>query len=904
MQVRKKILFLVLIATTLLAACGGSKGKTPTPSPLSTEPPAQVTTTAESKPAAPAETITIRFAIYDWEQDRYAALIKTFEADNPGLEIKLVSIGDILDLSSEFAWPDDAWVRLASSADVIKLPRWEEAEPGLARDLTPLIEADSAFDLDDFYPGTLAGCQRDGGIWCLPTVADLHLVAFDKNAFDQAGVPYPEPGWTWDDFLDKAAALTERQGDEVARWGFVLRSLHIPFIENLVRPLIDTTADPPTPRFDRPEVIEAVRWYADLYLEHRVTPYLKPEEAMQREALVDGGQAAMWNEGYFDWPWRNQQRNVGVVPFPGDTRVWAGDKVAMSAGTAHPEAAWRWLKALGQGVSETYGQKWLPARRSVAESAGGFWDAADDELAVALRYAVDHSYGARWSAYHRGYQEAPGYSAFSDAIETILSGEKSVEDALTEAQAQAKAALLKEAARQAEATPVPTVVVAPPKDETPSRPGAVTIIFSSSAFSGITPNSLQSYRELAKEFQKTHPDIIVEVELPHARSGATMKDIAAGADCFSWMPRFQESGSLEAILNLDPFLEADPSFSTDDFYPSLLEPFIWQGQLWGLPSQAQPEVILYNRDLFDAAGVDYPALDWTTDDFLATAIALTHGEGKEKQYGFIGGPFEYPGLMLMLERRGARLIDDSLDPPTMAFTDPSTVEALRWYTDFSREYGVKPVFDTDADELTAAFSTAYMQWSELVYSGRAAMWTILESLELVSDHGGMNVGLATMPAGADGVTGAYQNVSGYFISAHTQAGQACWEWLTFLTGQPEAVWGVPARRSVVQSEAYRRLVGEEQAAVYEASVAGADRAPSFHFIADQPWWGISLFWLALAHEQVVAGKATVEEALAAAQQTFDDYRACIIACDATFDKEGQKACMEKVDPTLANLLGQ
>ena len=48
----------------------------------------------------------------------------------------------------------------------------------------------------------------------------------------------------------------------------------------------------------------------------------------------------------------------------------------------------------------------------------------------------------------------------------------------------------------------------------------------------------------------------------------------------------------------------------------------------------------------------------------------------------------------------------------MAFNDPSTVEALRWYASLSTEYGVKPVFGTDFAERDA-----------LISSGRAAMWT-------------------------------------------------------------------------------------------------------------------------------------------------------------------------------------
>jgi ABC-type glycerol-3-phosphate transport system substrate-binding protein len=452
-------------------------------------------------------------------------------------------------------------------------------------------------------------------------------------------------------------------------------------------------------------------------------------------------------------------------------------------------------------------------------------------------------------------------------------------------------------------TPAQNEPTTTPAAEATRRPDVVTIVFASDSFASITSEALNPYRDLAREFQKTHPHIVVKPKLPYRRSGETMQDMAQEADCFSWLPDLDEPGDREAILNLDPFLDADLSFTTDDFYPSLLQPFIWQGQLWGLPSEAMPEVIKYNKDLFDAAGMDYPAVDWSTDDFWATAKALTQGEGEEKQYGFTGGILEYPWLMLVLERQGARLLDTSVDPPTMNFTDPTTVEAMRWYTDFSSKYGFKSALDLDASELQESVPAFYEEWSDFVNSGRVAMWPLLEGLDLVYDPDGLSVGLATMPAGADGVAGAYEYISGYFISAHTQAGQACWEWITFLTGQPEAIWRVPARRSVVQSEAFRQKIGAERAAVYEASVAGEDRALTFHQFADQPWLAVAWLWLTLAHNQVVTGEAIVEESLDAAQQTFDAYRACIIARNAAFDEQEQRVCVSETDPNLARLLG-
>ena len=139
------------------------------------------------------------------------------------------------------------------------------------------------------------------------------------------------------------------------------------------------------------------------------------------------------------------------------------------------------------------------------------------------------------------------------------------------------------------------------KVPTPAPAEPVTIIFTTSGTGGRNP--LQPYRELASRFQEVHPHITVELKTPESGAGRTMKNIAKSAGCFSWVPDFQDSDNLEAILNLGPFLEPETALA-DDFYPSLLEQFTRHGQLWGLPHQAMPEVIRYNRDLFDAAGLN------------------------------------------------------------------------------------------------------------------------------------------------------------------------------------------------------------------------------------------------------------------------------------------------------------
>ena len=124
-----------------------------------------------------------------------------------------------------------------------------------------------------------------------------------------------------------------------------------------------------------------------------------------------------------------------------------------------------------------------------------------------------------------------------------------------------------------------------------------------------SPDPHRELREVATRFQETHPYITVEIKLPDLGAGRGMKDVAQHADCFVWYPRLWDPETREVILNLQPFSDSDTSLTAEDFYPSLLEHFIWEGQLWGLPSDAQPYVIKYNKDLFDTAGVDYPSVD-------------------------------------------------------------------------------------------------------------------------------------------------------------------------------------------------------------------------------------------------------------------------------------------------------
>ena len=846
---------------------------------------------------------TVRFAVYDWQQAQYRELVQAFEEDNSDIMVELVSIEEALGRNnSSQAWPVDARVRLAGAADVLPVSAGQGTlEQGIMLDLQPLLTADNSLSRGDFYPNLLEQYEWDGGLWALPLAAEFTLIFYHKDAFDEAGLDYPQPGWTWADFVATAQALTVREAGEVVQWGFVQRvPSALEMIQAQTGPLFTMGGDLAGPSLDDPEVVNALRWYSDLFLTHKVAPFLPGPEAnetgtfpLSPSNLIENGTVAMWTERSASWIWRSRDRNIGVAPFPitspdDHSTPIHSEGLIISAGSQQPEAVWRWVRFLSQqspatGLAEAGGELInVPARRSIAE-ASGFWDKVDSELATALKYALEHSYISLFAT-DSLFQEA--------AIEIIEEGQP-VEEAIATAELRIEQVLTEVAATRAA---VITGIVVTDSGKDSATEDVKTIVFTTVEGPGV----LSSYRDLAQLFEENNPGVAIEVQKPDYSSGeVSTQDIAAYSDCFRWYPGFDEE-SRAAILPIEPVLAADPALNEDDFFPAIVEQFTYQGQLWGLPAEIAINMIEYNKTLFDASGVDYPALDWTTADFLAIAVALTEGEGEDKQYGFVPNVAEGSDIMDMLERMGARLLDESVEPPRITFDHPSVVDGIRWYASLT-EYGAKPTLATNLVDRTDA--RLWLERQQLIDEGRAAMW----SGNVGNSRGrGVedNLGIVPLPLSTElREAGASDIFSlGYFISARTQAHQECWEWIRFISGQPAAAnFGLPARRSVAESEAFRQQVGTEQAAAYLAALRSATRPSFYQRLSNQyAWLGISYVWLYQAYDQIIHEGAAAEEALGAVQFKADTYRNCIIDHEAHLraDDAVYQACLREADDSL------
>lgn len=218
--------------------------------------------------------------------------------------------------------------------------------------------AETAGDLNDYYPGVLAVNQFEGETYGLPWIAQPVVVYFNKGLFDAAGVEYPTADWDWNEFIDKGKALTQdTDGDGIVdQWGFTNDGWPPPFIFVWQAGAEPINADFTESPIDSPEFIEGF----EFYLSTAYNPELSPSREVISEQgsgdLFKAGKVAMFMGGAADDLDRVEGLEIGVIRVPahpetGDRTTFAWNaSTVISAGTAHPEEACAALVALSEKI--------------------------------------------------------------------------------------------------------------------------------------------------------------------------------------------------------------------------------------------------------------------------------------------------------------------------------------------------------------------------------------------------------------------------------------------------------------------------------------------------------------------------------------------------------------------------
>ena len=135
-----------------------------------------------------------------------------------------------------------------------------------------------------------------------------------------------------------------------------------------------------------------------------------------------------------------------------------------------------------------------------------------------------------------------------------------------------------------------------------------------------------------------------------------------------------------------------------------LESMRYEDSLFALPASQSSLSLIYNKQIFDNAGLPYPSDNWTLNDFLQTARKLTNNE----IYGLAMPVKIYLWWIAFQTGFGGWIFDEEGNP---TLDSPGSAEALQWVIDLELEHAVvSPGTGFDIE----AVKTQFVQ-------GRAAM---------------------------------------------------------------------------------------------------------------------------------------------------------------------------------------
>jgi multiple sugar transport system substrate-binding protein len=314
---------------------------------------------------------------------------------------------------------------------------------------------------------------------------------------------------------------------------------------------------------------------------------------------------------------------------------------------------------------------------------------------------------------------------------------------------------------------------------------------------------------LAKEFSAAHPNVTIKATSGAPSTDELFQKLQAGfaADTYpdisyafgSWATQLGQSGKTLDITEQ----VADPSVGWQEFPDAARQTATPGGVTIGFPAIVDNLCVLYNPELFAAAGVPEPTASWTWDDFRAAAKKIS-----DPSRNIYGTAYSVSGtedttwhFWPLLWQRGGEVLTP--DGKKAAFNSPAGVEALEYLRQLAVED--KSMYLDQTDE----------KYGPLFVDGRVGMiisgpWQLYDLVDRKSAYK-----VQILP----GIGGDHQTVSGpdlWTLLDHQDANRAHWsfEFVKWLTSKEIDVrWNLtqgnlPLRSSVAGTPEFQTYVTE------------------------------------------------------------------------------------------------
>ena len=286
-----------------------------------------------------------------------------------------------------------------------------------------------------------------------------------------------------------------------------------------------------------------------------------------------------------------------------------------------------------------------------------------------------------------------------------------------------------------------------------------------------------------KGVQETDSNFKLDIEGPSFQDYWTKiktRMSSADAPCIvtTQAARAQELGEL--LTPLDD-LAKEAGLDLTRYNQAMMQGMTVDGKVRAIPYDAEPMVLFYNKTMFAQAGLKEPGVDYTYEQFLSDAKALTKGGVQ----GFAVAPdISYPYLPFAFANGNVPVKDGKLN-----ITDPGFVADIQQTFDLVGKENVAAA-PNPADTTDVPMQGFQAKKVAMVIEGPWFYSTIREGME-------NEVGVAVVPSKSGKPVGMIQG-SGFGISAKCPDKKAAFQNIVKMT-TPEVVAYVGKHRGTVPS---------------------------------------------------------------------------------------------------------
>jgi multiple sugar transport system substrate-binding protein len=311
-----------------------------------------------------------------------------------------------------------------------------------------------------------------------------------------------------------------------------------------------------------------------------------------------------------------------------------------------------------------------------------------------------------------------------------------------------------------------------------------------------------SIKRMVDEYEKQNPNVTINLQYVNSDYALQKATVALQGDkapdiSYQYGTNMPQLAQTPKLVDLTQKVQ-ETGFNWNDFFDGERAVATVDGKVLGVPALVDNLAVVYNKDLFKAAGVPTPTSDWTWDDFRSAAKAVTDPANK-----VFGLAFPADGSETMVWQYEAMLWEAggdilNTDNTQAVFNSEAGVRALTMLKDIKDDGSMHLDFHPDAGVSENLFN-----------AGKIGM--MITGPWDLSSFPNVNYGVVYMPSFDQG--GSHETIAGpdnwVIFDNGTERVNAAWDFLKFMVSPDQVLQDsidtghLPIRASVEKMSAFK-----------------------------------------------------------------------------------------------------